>query len=200
MARRLSCSKCWRWVKASILVGRPGLDRPRAARTSSRGELDLFRRAGTWRFPRHSHPFVCDKQRRVWRWQLPLPPRQRPWWECHSPWLRGSSPIPTGTVTLRAKVRWLRGWPEMLFRLHGNHAEATGRLALLIWHAGGAEQSPRSTNAAPAIWRPARSAGDFSGCRTGGRSDHPGRRSGMGFSRWPSAIASTLRRPMLRWR
>src|ERR1044071_622445 len=32
---------------------------------------------------------------------------------------------PGQTVTLRAKVRWLRGWPEILLRLHGNWLEAT---------------------------------------------------------------------------
>lgn len=33
-------------------------------------------------------------------------------------------------VTLRAKARWLRGWPEILLRLRGNWAEATARLPL----------------------------------------------------------------------
>ncbi|MBK8002103.1 MAG: lamin tail domain-containing protein [Verrucomicrobia bacterium] len=62
-------------------------------------------------------------------------------------------PIPTGTVTLRAKVRWLRGWPEMLFRLHGNHAEATGRLALPSnLGTPGARNSRAVNNAAPAIY------------------------------------------------
>lgn len=32
------------------------------------------------------------------------------------------------SVTIRAKARWLRGWPEILLRLRGNWAEATGRL------------------------------------------------------------------------
>lgn len=34
------------------------------------------------------------------------------------------------TVTLRAKVRWMRGWPEFLVRLIGNGLEAHGRLQL----------------------------------------------------------------------
>jgi hypothetical protein len=37
---------------------------------------------------------------------------------------------PSGTVTIRAKVRWLKGWPEFLLRLHGNSMEATGPLAV----------------------------------------------------------------------
>ena len=31
-------------------------------------------------------------------------------------------------VTIRAKVKFIKGWPEILFRLHGNYLEATGRL------------------------------------------------------------------------
>ncbi len=62
-------------------------------------------------------------------------------------------PVPTGIVTLRAKVRWLRGWPEMLFRLHGNHAEATGRLALPSnLGTPGARNSRAVNNAPPAIF------------------------------------------------
>ncbi len=34
------------------------------------------------------------------------------------------------TVTLRAKVRWLKGYPEFLLRLRGNWLEAFGRLSL----------------------------------------------------------------------
>lgn len=33
-------------------------------------------------------------------------------------------------VTIRAKARWLKGWPEILLRLRGNWAEATGRMPL----------------------------------------------------------------------
>lgn len=62
-------------------------------------------------------------------------------------------PVPTGTVTLRGKVRWLRGWPEILFRLHGNHAEATGRLALPSnLGTPGARNSRAVNNAPPAIF------------------------------------------------
>jgi hypothetical protein len=31
---------------------------------------------------------------------------------------------------IRAKVRWLRGWPEVLFRLHGNHLELPAAMAV----------------------------------------------------------------------
>ncbi len=60
---------------------------------------------------------------------------------------------PSGTVTLRARVRWLRGWPEMLVRLHGNTMEATGRL-LLPPRLGtpGARNPQAVANAAPAIY------------------------------------------------
>jgi len=35
-----------------------------------------------------------------------------------------------GTVTIRAKARWLRGFPEVLLRLRGNGMEAPGQLSL----------------------------------------------------------------------
>ncbi len=42
------------------------------------------------------------------------------------------SPISPGphTVSIRAKVRWLRGFPEVLVRLHGSATEAYGRMSL----------------------------------------------------------------------
>lgn len=36
---------------------------------------------------------------------------------------------PTNSATLRFKVRWLKGNPEILMRLHGNWLEAAGRMA-----------------------------------------------------------------------
>jgi hypothetical protein len=56
------------------------------------------------------------------------------------------------TVTIRAKVRWLHGHPEILFRLHGNWHEATG--ATLTAHnlgTPGARNSAARDNAGPAI-------------------------------------------------
>ncbi len=35
-----------------------------------------------------------------------------------------------GQATVRARIRWLRGHPEILFRLHGNYMEAVGAAAL----------------------------------------------------------------------
>lgn len=60
---------------------------------------------------------------------------------------------PGGIVTLRAKVRWLRGWPEMLLRLHGNYMEAVG-LLVLPRNLGtpGAPNSRSVSNAPPAIY------------------------------------------------
>ncbi len=44
---------------------------------------------------------------------------------------RLSSPIPAGqTATIRARVKWLAGHPEILFRLRGGGLEAVGRLHL----------------------------------------------------------------------
>jgi hypothetical protein len=60
---------------------------------------------------------------------------------------------PGPAYTLRAKVRWLRGWPEILFRLHGNWVEATGRLALPPNLGTPGERNSRAVgNAAPAIY------------------------------------------------
>ncbi|HKX62528.1 MAG TPA: lamin tail domain-containing protein, partial [Verrucomicrobiae bacterium] len=36
----------------------------------------------------------------------------------------------TGSGTIRAKVRWLRGWPEIILRTHGNYLECFGRMTL----------------------------------------------------------------------
>src|SRR6185503_14461745 len=42
-----------------------------------------------------------------------------------------SSAVAAGaTATLRARVRWLRGTPEILLRLKGNYLEAFGRLSV----------------------------------------------------------------------
>ncbi len=56
------------------------------------------------------------------------------------------------TVTLRAKVRWLRGFPEIILRVKGNYAEAPGEL-LLPTNLGtpGAPNSQRTDNVGPAI-------------------------------------------------
>ena len=56
------------------------------------------------------------------------------------------------TATLRARVCWLRGHPEILLRLHGNWLEATGRMTVPAnLGTPGAPNSRALTNAGPAI-------------------------------------------------
>ncbi len=56
------------------------------------------------------------------------------------------------TATLRAKVRWLKGHPEILLRLHGNWLEAAGEtLATRNLGSPGARNTQFQTNAGPAI-------------------------------------------------
>ena len=65
-----------------------------------------------------------------------------------------SNAIPVGsTCTLRADVKWLRGHPEVVLRLRGNHLEASGA-AVLPGNLGtpGATNSIAVTNAPPAIF------------------------------------------------
>jgi hypothetical protein len=66
-----------------------------------------------------------------------------------------ASPIPqtAGIVSLRAKVRWLRGHPELLLRLHGSATEAYGRMALpRRLGSPGMVNSRRVSNAGPAVY------------------------------------------------
>lgn len=57
------------------------------------------------------------------------------------------------TATIRAKVRWLQGHPEILLRFHGNWLEATGK-SLVTRNLGSPAQSNtrRQTNSGPAIF------------------------------------------------
>jgi regulation of enolase protein 1 (concanavalin A-like superfamily) len=56
------------------------------------------------------------------------------------------------TATLRARVRWLRGWPEFLLRTLGNGIEAFARLELPTQNGTpGARNSRAVANAGPAI-------------------------------------------------
>ena len=56
------------------------------------------------------------------------------------------------TATLRAKVRWLKGNPELLLRLRGNYLEATGAtLTTRAFGSPGASNTRQVTNAGPAI-------------------------------------------------
>jgi hypothetical protein len=56
------------------------------------------------------------------------------------------------TVTLRAKVRWLAGWPQVLFRLHGNGLELAANFEIpRNLGTPGLPNSRRAANAGPAI-------------------------------------------------
>ncbi|HEY9174146.1 MAG TPA: lamin tail domain-containing protein, partial [Verrucomicrobiae bacterium] len=56
------------------------------------------------------------------------------------------------TATLRARVKWLKGHPEILLRLHGNWLEATGGiLTTQAFGSPGARNTRFLTNAGPAI-------------------------------------------------
>jgi hypothetical protein len=57
------------------------------------------------------------------------------------------------TVTLRASVRWQRGWPELLFRLHGNHLEFPAQLPVPANLGSPGQPNSRAVaNAGPAIY------------------------------------------------
>ncbi|MCX7819009.1 MAG: lamin tail domain-containing protein [Kiritimatiellae bacterium] len=62
--------------------------------------------------------------------------------------------LATGTVaTLRARVRWRAGHPEVLLRLRGNWLEATGPLLTTqVFGTPGRPNSRRTTNSPPQIW------------------------------------------------
>ena len=57
------------------------------------------------------------------------------------------------TVTIRARVRWLVGWPEVLFRLRGSHFELPARLTVPTnLGTPGAQNSRRVAKSGPAIY------------------------------------------------
>lgn len=65
--------------------------------------------------------------------------------------LTASLPL-NANATLRARVKWVRGWPEFLVRLRGNGLEAYGRLAIPTQlGTPGAPNSRAVPNAGPAI-------------------------------------------------
>ena len=66
-----------------------------------------------------------------------------------------ASSIPPGTtnISIRAKVRWFRGLPEVLLRLHGSATEAFGRMALpRRLGSPGMVNSRKISNAGPAVY------------------------------------------------
>ncbi|HEX2746507.1 MAG TPA: CotH kinase family protein, partial [Verrucomicrobiales bacterium] len=64
-----------------------------------------------------------------------------------------TTPASGSTATIRAKVKWLRGHPEILFRLNGGSLEATGSILPNTVTPGtpGAANSRAQVNAAPSI-------------------------------------------------
>ena len=57
------------------------------------------------------------------------------------------------TATIRAKVRWIAGWPEVLFRLYGNYLELPARMTVpKNLGSPGQINSRRVANAGPAIY------------------------------------------------
>ncbi|PYK96206.1 MAG: hypothetical protein DME19_20485 [Verrucomicrobia bacterium] len=65
-----------------------------------------------------------------------------------------SNPVPGDTLTIRAQVRWLRGWPEIVMRTHGNWMEAAGRMTVPTnLGTPGARNSRAVNNAGPAIYQ-----------------------------------------------
>ncbi len=65
-----------------------------------------------------------------------------------------SNPMAAGnTVTIRYQARWLRGWPEALFRLDGNWLDATGAMPVPTnLGSPGGPNSQYVTNAGPALY------------------------------------------------
>ena len=60
----------------------------------------------------------------------------------------------SGTGVIRAKVRWQRGWPEMIIRTHGNWLETVVKMTVpKNLGTPGARNSRAVTNAPPAIYQ-----------------------------------------------
>lgn len=66
--------------------------------------------------------------------------------------LRGAAPT-NAPGTIRARVRWLRGWPEIIVRTHGNWGECFGRMTVPPnLGTPGARNSRALDNAPPALY------------------------------------------------
>jgi hypothetical protein len=65
-----------------------------------------------------------------------------------------TTPLTAGsTATIRARARWLRGHPELLLRLRGNHLEAFGRMNLPPnLGTPGARNSRAAANSGPGVY------------------------------------------------
>ncbi len=67
--------------------------------------------------------------------------------------VRSATFAATSPVLIRAKVKWLRGWPEIMFRIHGGTFDVGARLQVQPnLGTPGAANSRRVTNAGPAIF------------------------------------------------
>lgn len=63
------------------------------------------------------------------------------------------TPAASGTVVLRARAKWIRGWPELLLRVHGGSIEAGGPLPMQSnLGTPGAPNSRLLANAGPAVY------------------------------------------------
>lgn len=60
-------------------------------------------------------------------------------------------PALNSIVLLRARVKWIRGWPELALRLHGGGVEASGRMQIQPNGTPGLRNSRTVNNAGPAI-------------------------------------------------
>jgi hypothetical protein len=70
-----------------------------------------------------------------------------------SPAFQPSGVVASSNVTLRCRAKWIRGWPELLLRLHGGGLEVGGRLAIQPnLGTPGAVNSRVVPNAGPAIY------------------------------------------------
>lgn len=66
--------------------------------------------------------------------------------------LAASLPV-NGTGTIRCKVRWLRGWPEIILRTHGNYLECFARMNVPAnLGTPGARNSRALANNGPAVY------------------------------------------------
>ncbi len=79
--------------------------------------------------------------------------RGRPYDPNHLAATLTAAPVGGQTATIRARVRWLAGWPYLVLPLRGSWLEAAGALALAE-HPGtpGLPNSRAAANTGPAIW------------------------------------------------
>jgi lamin tail-like protein/Big-like domain-containing protein/CotH protein len=104
---------------------------------------------------------------------------------------------PSGAVLLRAKAKWLRGWPELLLRIHGGTFEVGGPLNIQPnLGTPGAPNGKAVPNAGPAVYdvahAPILPAGDEAVVVTARGSDPNGVSLALKYRIEPGASYSTL--------